>query len=156
MFRILFIATLILCGRIAGTVRAQEPPSGVDAATAMEKSLIDVIARCEKSVVAIARVRKEQPGETFQMEFRPDPFGRRPTPLAPPQPTDQPGSGEEAMHITEMLIKSNAVDMIVIDSVAALVPKKELEGEIGDSHVGLQARLMAAMQRFPIGFAVIR
>jgi len=44
------------------------------------------------------------------------------------------------MHITEMLIKSNAVDIIVIDSVAALVPKKELEGEIGDSHVGLQAR----------------
>ena len=44
----------------------------------------------------------------------------------------QPGSGEEAMHITEMLIKSNAVDVIVIDSVAALVPKKELEGEIGD------------------------
>ena len=49
----------------------------------------------------------------------------------------QPGSGEEAMHITEMLIRSNAVDVIVIDSVAALVPKKELEGEIGDSHVGL-------------------
>ncbi len=54
----------------------------------MEKVLVDAIARCEKSVVAIARVRKEQPGETFQMEFRPDPFGRRPTPLAPPQPTD--------------------------------------------------------------------
>ena len=47
------------------------------------------------------------------------------------------------MHITEMLIKSNAVDVIVIDSVAALVPQKELEGEIGDSHVGLQARLMS-------------
>ena len=45
----------------------------------------------------------------------------------------QPGSGEEAMHITEMLIKSNAVDVIVIDSVAALVPKKELDGEIGDT-----------------------
>ena len=66
----------------------QEPPSGVDAAAAMEKVLVDAIARCEKSVVAIARVRKEQPGETFQLEFRPDPFGRRPTPLAPPQPTD--------------------------------------------------------------------
>jgi recombination protein RecA len=59
----------------------------------------------------------------------------------------QPGSGEEAMHITEMLIKSNAVDIIVIDSVAALVPKKELEGEIGDSHVGLQARLMSQSMR---------
>ena len=59
----------------------------------------------------------------------------------------QPGSGEEAMHITEMLIKSNAVDVIVIDSVAALVPKKELEGEIGDSHVGLQARLMSQSMR---------
>ena len=51
------------------------------------------------------------------------------------------------MHITEMLIKSNAVDVIVIDSVAALVPKKELEGEIGDSHVGLQARLMSQSMR---------
>ncbi|MBI2480295.1 MAG: recombinase RecA, partial [Planctomycetia bacterium] len=59
----------------------------------------------------------------------------------------QPGSGEEAMQITEMLIKSNAVDVIVIDSVAALVPKQELEGEIGDSHVGLQARLMSQSMR---------
>ncbi|REK12362.1 MAG: recombinase RecA [Planctomycetota bacterium] len=59
----------------------------------------------------------------------------------------QPGSGEEAMHITEMLIRSNAVDVIVVDSVAALVPRKELEGEIGDSHVGLQARLMSQSMR---------
>ena len=59
----------------------------------------------------------------------------------------QPDSGEEAMNITEMLVKSNAVDVIVIDSVAALVPKKELEGEIGDSHVGLQARLMSQSLR---------
>jgi recombination protein RecA len=59
----------------------------------------------------------------------------------------QPGSGEEAMHITELLIRSNAVDVIVIDSVAALVPRKELEGEIGDSHVGLQARLMSQSMR---------
>ncbi|HTQ39351.1 MAG TPA: recombinase RecA [Pirellulales bacterium] len=59
----------------------------------------------------------------------------------------QPGSGEEAMNITEMLIKSNAVDVIVIDSVAALVPQKELEGEMGDSHVGLQARLMSQAMR---------
>jgi len=59
----------------------------------------------------------------------------------------QPSSGEEAMHITEMLIRSNAVDVIVVDSVAALVPRKELEGEIGDSHVGLQARLMSQSLR---------
>jgi recombination protein RecA len=59
----------------------------------------------------------------------------------------QPSSGEEAMQITEMLVKSNAVDVIVIDSVAALVPKRELEGEIGDSHVGLQARLMSQSLR---------
>ncbi|MCI0493310.1 MAG: recombinase RecA [Planctomycetes bacterium] len=59
----------------------------------------------------------------------------------------QPGHGEEAMQITEMLIKSNAVDVIVIDSVAALVPKKELDGEIGDTHVGLQARLMSQSLR---------
>lgn len=59
----------------------------------------------------------------------------------------QPTSGEEAMHIAEMLIKSNAVDVIVVDSVAALIPKQELEGEIGDSHVGLQARLMSQSMR---------
>jgi len=59
----------------------------------------------------------------------------------------QPSSGEEAMRITEMLISSNAVDVIVIDSVAALVPEKELQGEIGDSHVGLQARLMSQSLR---------
>ncbi len=59
----------------------------------------------------------------------------------------QPSSGEEGMQICEMLVKSNAVDVIVIDSVAALVPKKELDGEIGDSHVGLQARLMSQSMR---------
>ncbi|MGB1707403.1 MAG: recombinase RecA, partial [Rubripirellula sp.] len=59
----------------------------------------------------------------------------------------QPSSGEEAMQICEMLVKSNAVDVIIVDSVAALVPKKELEGEIGDSHVGLQARLMSQSMR---------
>src|SRR5687768_1617892 len=59
----------------------------------------------------------------------------------------QPSSGEEAMQITEMLVKSNAVDVVVIDSVAALVPRQELEGEIGDTHVGLQARLMSQSMR---------
>jgi recombination protein RecA len=59
----------------------------------------------------------------------------------------QPSSGEEAMNIAEMLIKSNAVDIIVIDSVAALVPQKELEGEMGDTFVGLQARLMSQALR---------
>ncbi len=59
----------------------------------------------------------------------------------------QPSNGEEAMNIVEMLVKSNAVDVIVIDSVAALVPKKELDGEIGDSFVGLQARLMSQSMR---------
>jgi recombination protein RecA len=59
----------------------------------------------------------------------------------------QPNNGEEAMQITEMLIKSNSVDVIIIDSVAALVPRAELEGEIGDTHVGLQARLMSQSMR---------
>ena len=59
----------------------------------------------------------------------------------------QPNNGEEAMQIAEMLVKSNAVDVIIIDSVAALVPKQELEGEIGDTHVGLQARLMSQSMR---------
>jgi recombination protein RecA len=59
----------------------------------------------------------------------------------------QPSNAEEALKIAEMLIKSNAVDIIVIDSVAALVPRHEIEGEIGDSHVGLQARLMSQALR---------
>lgn len=59
----------------------------------------------------------------------------------------QPDSGEEALNIAEMLARSNAVDVIVIDSVAALVPKSELEGEIGDQFMGLQARLMSQALR---------
>ncbi len=59
----------------------------------------------------------------------------------------QPDSGEEALNIAEMLARSNAIDLIVIDSVAALVPKSELEGEIGDSFIGLQARLMSQALR---------
>lgn len=59
----------------------------------------------------------------------------------------QPSYGEEGLQIAEMLIKSNAVDIIVIDSVAALVPKAELDGEIGDTHVGLQARMMSQAMR---------
>jgi len=59
----------------------------------------------------------------------------------------QPDSGEQALEITETLVRSNAIDMIVIDSVAALVPRAELEGEMGDSHMGLQARLMSQALR---------
>src|SRR5205823_2321604 len=59
----------------------------------------------------------------------------------------QPSHGEEALKIAEMLVKSIAVDNIVIDSVAALVPRSEVEGEIGDAHVGLQARLMSQAMR---------
>jgi len=59
----------------------------------------------------------------------------------------QPDSGEQALQIAEMLVRSNAVDLIVIDSVAALVPKAEIEGDMGDSHMGLQARLMSQALR---------
>ena len=59
----------------------------------------------------------------------------------------QPDSGEQALEIAEVLVRSGAVDIIVIDSVAALVPKAELEGEMGDSHMGLQARLMSQALR---------
>ena len=59
----------------------------------------------------------------------------------------QPDSGEQALEIAEVLVRSNAVDVVVIDSVAALVPRAELEGEMGDSHVGLQARLMSQALR---------
>src|SRR4051812_45122417 len=59
----------------------------------------------------------------------------------------QPDTGEQALEIADMLIRSNALDIIVIDSVAALVPRAEIEGEMGDSHVGLQARLMSQALR---------
>ncbi|MGH6635024.1 MAG: recombinase RecA, partial [Gammaproteobacteria bacterium] len=59
----------------------------------------------------------------------------------------QPDTGEQALEITDMLVRSGAVDVIVIDSVAALTPKAEIEGEMGDSHMGLQARLMSQALR---------
>ena len=66
----------------------------------------------------------------------------------------QPDSGEEALNIAEMLARSNAVDVIVIDSVAALVPKSELEGEIGDQFMGFQARMMSqALRKLTSAFA---
>jgi recombination protein RecA len=59
----------------------------------------------------------------------------------------QPDNGEQALEIADMLVRSNAIDVVVVDSVAALVPKAEIEGEMGDSHVGLQARLMSQALR---------
>src|SRR5205807_2538977 len=59
----------------------------------------------------------------------------------------QPDTGEQALEICELLVRSNAVDVIVIDSVAALIPRAEIEGEMGDSHMGLQARLMSQALR---------
>lgn len=59
----------------------------------------------------------------------------------------QPDAGEQALEITEMLVRSGSVDIVVVDSVAALVPKAEIEGEMGDSHMGLQARLMSQALR---------
>ena len=59
----------------------------------------------------------------------------------------QPDTGEQALDIAEVLVRSNAIDLVVVDSVAALVPRAEIEGEMGDSHVGLQARLMSQAMR---------
>ena len=59
----------------------------------------------------------------------------------------QPDTGEQALEITEALVRSNAIDVIIVDSVAALVPRAEIEGEMGDSHIGLQARLMSQALR---------
>ncbi len=59
----------------------------------------------------------------------------------------QPDTGEQALEICEMLVRSNAIDVVVVDSVAALIPRAEIEGEMGDSHVGLQARLMSQALR---------
>ena len=63
----------------------------------------------------------------------------------------QPDTGEQGLEICEMLVRSNAVDVIVIDSVAALIPRAEIEGEMGDTHVGLQARLMSQAMRKLVG-----
>ena len=59
----------------------------------------------------------------------------------------QPDNGEQALEITETMVRSGAIDLVVVDSVAALVPKAELEGDMGDAHVGLQARLMSQALR---------
>jgi recombination protein RecA len=59
----------------------------------------------------------------------------------------QPDTGEQALEITDMLVRSGAVDIVIVDSVAALTPKAEIEGEMGDSHMGLQARLMSQALR---------
>lgn len=59
----------------------------------------------------------------------------------------QPDNGEQALEIADALVRSGAIDVVVVDSVAALVPKAEIEGDMGDSHVGLQARLMSQAMR---------
>ena len=59
----------------------------------------------------------------------------------------QPDTGEQALEVTDMLVKSGSVDLIVVDSVAALTPRAEIEGDMGDHHVGLQARLMSQALR---------
>ena len=63
----------------------------------------------------------------------------------------QPDTGEQGLEICEMLVRSNAVDVVVVDSVAALIPKAEIEGEMGDQHMGLQARLMSQAMRKLVG-----
>jgi serine protease Do len=123
MVRIPSGVILVLCVCIGAPLRAQAPPSGADPAAALEKVLVDVIARNEKSVVAIARVRKEQPGETFQMEFRPDPFGRRPTPLSPPQPTDPD------------FIPNEYGAGVVVDRAGLILTAYQLLGEESDYYV---------------------
>ncbi len=59
----------------------------------------------------------------------------------------QPDTGEQALEITDVLLRSGAIDLVVVDSVAALTPRAEIEGEMGDTHVGLQARLMSQALR---------
>ncbi|MGA2619511.1 MAG: trypsin-like peptidase domain-containing protein [Thermoguttaceae bacterium] len=81
------LAAWLLAGLPATSGLAQ-PPAGLPAAAQIETALVEAIARTERSVVAIARVRRDLPGETFPLEFRPDPFGRRPVSAVAPQPTD--------------------------------------------------------------------
>jgi hypothetical protein len=70
-------------------------------------------------------------------------------PRLPCRSLPQPDTGEQALEIAEALVRSGAMDVVVVDSVAALVPRAEIEGEMGDSHMGLQARLMSQAQGGP-------
>ena len=127
MKRLSCIAILFQCVVVVRSLPAQEP-SAVETAAAMEKVLVDVIAKAEKSVVAIARVRKEQSGETFQMEFKPDPFGRKPTPLAPPQPTDPD------------FIPNEYGTGVVVDRAGLILTAYHVLGEDSDYYVTTSAR----------------
>ena len=110
------------------------------------------------------RVERQDDGRPARRRQRPEARAASPRSSTPSTPSTRPGPSGSAStsracwsasrptprrrcKIAEMLVKSNAVDIIVIDSVAALVPRAEIEGEIGDSHVGLQARLMSQALR---------
>jgi S1-C subfamily serine protease len=82
------LAVTLAVSMFAASAPAQGPPAGTDLALALEKCLVAAIARAEKSVVAIARVHKNRPGESLALEFRPDPFGRRMAPAVSPGPAD--------------------------------------------------------------------
>lgn len=100
---------------------------------------LHVIAECQKMGGLAAFIDAEH-------AFDPD-YARRLAVDTENLLISQPDNGEQALDITETLVRSGAVDIIVIDSVAALVPKSEIEGEMGDSHMGLQARLMSQALR---------
>ena len=69
----------------------------------------------------------------------------------------QPDTGEQGLEITETMVRSGAIDIIIVDSVAALVPKAEIDGDMGDSHVGLQARLMSqALRKTDTGYQQVK
>jgi recombination protein RecA len=100
---------------------------------------LQVIAECQKSGGTAAFVDAEHALDPTYAEK----LGVNITDLL----VSQPDTGEQALEITDMLVRSGAVDVIVVDSVAALTPKAEIEGEMGDSHMGLQARLMSQALR---------
>jgi recombination protein RecA len=100
---------------------------------------LQVIAECQKSGGTAAFVDAEHALDPSYAEK----LGVNITDLL----VSQPDTGEQALEITDMLVRSGAVDVIVVDSVAALTPKAEIEGEMGDSHMGLQARLMSQALR---------
>jgi len=100
---------------------------------------LQVIAECQKSGGTAAFVDAEHALDPTYAEK----LGVNVTDLL----VSQPDTGEQALEITDMLVRSGAVDVVVVDSVAALTPKAEIEGEMGDSHMGLQARLMSQALR---------
>jgi len=129
--RVRWLVLAVMGFAAGGVARAQAPVSGVDAVGAIQQAVVEAIARAEKSVVAIARVRRERPGETLNLEARPDPFGgRRLMAVTPPRPTDPD------------FIPTEYATGVVIDRAGLVVTVYHALGDESDYYVTLPNRVV--------------